>query len=462
LEPAVVRGDSYEYTLSLVNNGPRTAKDISVYATVPDSVVLSGFSLTPEAQKADTVFWKTDSLIAGQSLTITYQALLTPTLPFVPFPLPAIAMASAANDTLLANNSDSVTVYGIDRYKTPRPKAYDITVNMISLTDTSIIVDDKLFSAARPGEDYIYQISIANLGGGRADTAVVTQILPDSVIYTGASLPFLTREQQTIRWQLLNLDAGETRTIQVDVSLPQQLPLDIDPRISAVTVDAKNDSVFENNSAADTVMVLFPAPPAPQPFIEAMPVEIQVRDAIEIRVMVDVEIFQWDLFVYFADGSTDSTYADDFIATNALLPGEWFDVEPLFTDTEFKTLSKTEQIRFEIRVIDFYGQHASAETAVTIKSFNDMVLDRNQFRPGLGDPLIINFRLSSNRVAQLDVYDVAGRHITKLSEEFYPAGWNVFSWNGLTRTGLMVGSGVYIITIRSGEYKDWKKFMIVR
>jgi len=32
----------------------------------------------------------------------------------------------------------------------------------------------------------------------------------------------------------------------------------------------------------------------------------------------------------------------------------------------------------------------------------------------------------------------------------------------LTNTGTMVGSGVYIVTLRSGEYKDWKKFMIVR
>jgi flagellar hook assembly protein FlgD len=77
-------------------------------------------------------------------------------------------------------------------------------------------------------------------------------------------------------------------------------------------------------------------------------------------------------------------------------------------------------------------------------------------------PLGINFKLSSNRVARLDVYDLNGVCIAKLAEGPFNAGWNTYHWNGLTEDGRKVGSGVYIIALRSGEFTAWKKCIIVR
>jgi hypothetical protein len=62
----------------------------------------------------------------------------------------------------------------------------------------------------------------------------------------------------------------------------------------------------------------------------------------------------------------------------------------------------------------------------------------------------------------LDLYDVSGRHITKITEDIYQGGWNLYLWSGNTETGLKVGSGVYIVTLRSGEFNSWKKFILVR
>ncbi len=59
-------------------------------------------------------------------------------------------------------------------------------------------------------------------------------------------------------------------------------------------------------------------------------------------------------------------------------------------------------------------------------------------------------------------YDLAGVHLGKLSEDLYNAGWNTYYWNGRLPNGMLAGSGVYIITLHSGEFKDWKKCMIVR
>jgi hypothetical protein len=89
-------------------------------------------------------------------------------------------------------------------------------------------------------------------------------------------------------------------------------------------------------------------------------------------------------------------------------------------------------------------------------------LDRNVFRPEAESPLDIRFKLSNRRAAQLDIYDIAGRHITQLTQGVYQGGWNSYSWDGITETGQGAGSGVYLVTLRSGEFNSWKKFIIVR
>ena len=92
----------------------------------------------------------------------------------------------------------------------------------------------------------------------------------------------------------------------------------------------------------------------------------------------------------------------------------------------------------------------------------EMKLDRNVFRPELEDALAINFKLARSAVARLDAYDVTGYHITRIAEDYFPGGWNVYLWNGLLEDGRKAGSGVYIITLRSDDYKTYKKVIIVR
>ena len=198
------------------------------------------------------------------------------------------------------------------------------------------------------------------------------------------------------------------------------------------------------------------------PYIEADPKVVTVGELIKVRVSVDHEVASWDLWVYLANNQIDSSYGDVFIKNTKLIPDQWFRVEPDYKPIALLTNAKQEPIKFEIHTLDEYGNRAIANTDVMIHEANDLSLDRNTFEPDLQDPLQIRFRLSSSRSAQLDLYDIAGRHISLLTEGVFPAGWSTYYWNGLTREGVKVGSGVYIVTLRAGEYNDWKKFMIVR
>ncbi|MGH7495568.1 MAG: T9SS type A sorting domain-containing protein, partial [bacterium] len=143
--------------------------------------------------------------------------------------------------------------------------------------------------------------------------------------------------------------------------------------------------------------------------------------------------------------------------------GAWFEVMPTFRNTRLFTAAKSEQLIFEVRTRDIFGFAGTASAPVVVQSNNDMVLDRNVFEADREGPLQIKFKLSSNRHARLEVYDLAGHHVTTLSDAPYAAGWNTHSWNGfITERGYPAGSGVYLITLRAGEYDDWKKVIIVR
>jgi len=211
-----------------------------------------------------------------------------------------------------------------------------------------------------------------------------------------------------------------------------------------------------------TVVITVEAPPAPVPYIEAVPTLVTVGNPVRVQVMVDNPVALWDLWVYLADGEIDSSYGDAFVQKTVLVPDKWYQIDPDYKPSRLTTTAKQEIIKFEIRILDEYGNSAKAETGVMVHEANDLSLDRNTYEPDIQEPLQIRFRLSSSRSARLDLYDIAGRHISMLTEEVFPSGWTTYYWNGLTNEGVKVGSGVYIVTLLSDDYKDWKKFMIVR
>ena len=169
-----------------------------------------------------------------------------------------------------------------------------------------------------------------------------------------------------------------------------------------------------------------------------------------------------EILVRYVDGTTDQTYADDYISSTALVENQWLEIDPVFLNTRLVTAAEFEDIIFEIQTTDVCGNLGSAQISVTIRSSDDCLLDRNVFTPASQTPLGILFKLSTNRNAKVDLYDITGYHITKITEGPYNAGWNTYPWDGRTEEGQPVGSGVYIITIRSGKLDCVLKVIIVR
>jgi len=469
LSPAVRPGGKIAYTLEIQNFGPDEASEIVVRQILPPYFTVQGSDPVHSPFGTGSVIWHFDHLAAGQSLTISLWGEVSFALPAQDSLLVSYSEVSATTqDPLLSNNKDQALVYALQAEQEPpipASKNFDLALDYRAVTDTTIMVNGQSQQAVLAGQTYSYLITLTNNGPGTARDILLWALVPDSVSISSPT-PFV-QKSDTLFWNLDSLAAAGSTQITFNASVAKLLPQDPFELFSAGRVAADNDTTSGNNDGQALVYALQaeqepPIPDVPLPYITAQPALVQVNDSVTVEVKVEGAIVTWDIWVYYVNGRIDSSFADDYILDHPLISGVWHQDLPLFGETRLLTSALEEPVIFELRVRDAYGRMATAQSMIKIFSMNRMKLDRNVYEPDRQEPLAIQFKLSSNRVARLDVYDIAGTHIAKLSETDYLAGWNTYYWDGRTSGGMLAGSGVYIITIHSGDFKDWKKCMIVR
>lgn len=77
----------------------------------------------------------------------------------------------------------------------------------------------------------------------------------------------------------------------------------------------------------------------------------------------------------------------------------------------------------------------------------------NPFNPST----VIKYELPLNNMVSLKIYDILGREVKTLVNEIQNAGSYSVVFNGST-----LASGVYIYTLRSGNFSATKKMMVVK
>ncbi|MDZ7285782.1 MAG: VWA domain-containing protein [candidate division KSB1 bacterium] len=448
---SVSPGESYAYRLRVRNLGPHPGTGIRLSQALPDSVSL--LSAVPAATRSgDSLIWHIPQLNAGQVDSFRVNVQFAAQVPSSLTQITSLALITAANDTASANNTATNTLRVISP-PPPPAKNTDLALGFSAETQTP--------GSVSPGESYAYRLRVRNLGPHPGTGIRLSQVLPDSVSLLSA-VPAATRSGDSLIWHIPQLNAGQVDSFAVNVQLAAQVPASLTQITSTATLAAANDTSAANNSVTNTLNVIFLPPPLLAPKITATPEVVQVTDSVFIRVQVEQPILRWDLWVYFVTGRIDSSYADGFIAATPLTPQTWHEVRPAFGETRLLTQARQEKIEFELRTIDSFGRFASSRAGVTVRSGNDLVLDRNIYEPEHQGPLAINFRLSSNRSARLDLLDLNGQKVTELITAPFRAGWNTHFWNGMTQDGRRVGSGVYLITLHSEAFNDWKKVIVVR
>ncbi|MBU0712301.1 carboxypeptidase regulatory-like domain-containing protein [bacterium] len=74
----------------------------------------------------------------------------------------------------------------------------------------------------------------------------------------------------------------------------------------------------------------------------------------------------------------------------------------------------------------------------------------------------IEFALPKTSKVTLTIYNLMGQMVQELVQNEYPAGYQRVIWNGQDSRGNVVGSGVYIYTLKAGNFSQTRKMILMR
>jgi hypothetical protein len=74
----------------------------------------------------------------------------------------------------------------------------------------------------------------------------------------------------------------------------------------------------------------------------------------------------------------------------------------------------------------------------------------------------LEFTLPKACHVRLDIYDIVGRRVRTLVDEYLVAGYKVVNWNGKDDSENEVPTGVYFYRIKAGEFTQAKKMILLK
>lgn len=230
----VIGGNTLTYTLSITNNGPASATNVTVLDALPAGVSLLSAtgSQGSGCSGSTTATCDLGSLAVGGSATVTV----------------VVAVPASGAGTLINNVSVSATETELNSGNNTDSE----TTAIIRRADLSITKSDNP-DPVLAGEVLTYTLSITNAGPSDAAGVVVTDTLPAGVVFGSASGGCAhTGGVVTCTVGALASGASGSYTLSVTVNSDEAGPLSNIANVSALTPDSNTS----NNSAAEATTVI--------------------------------------------------------------------------------------------------------------------------------------------------------------------------------------------------------------
>ncbi len=469
-------GESFSYFITVSNETKFEAENIVVKDILPDSVRAENFFA------GDTLQWKLGSLAPYSDTTMTFSAAISPNMPEGTNLLINTVFIQADDEEpdKFSNNSATDTVYNY-----VEPVIIDVAVFSTAKTDSFVVEGADTLWFADAGKSFSYFITVSNETKFEAENVVVKDILPDSV-RTDA---FFAGD--TLQWELGSLAPFSDTTLTFGAVVAPNMPEGTSLLNNTVYVEAKNEDsgMLANNMSIYNIYS----------YVEPVIIDISVYSTVKTdSFQVQGADTLWfvksgETYSYFITITNESKFKAENVIIKNILPDsvrvenysagdtlQWHigDLLPFArasVNFEATVSSKitTNVLELTNKVLvqadkenpELLFNNISINKVFTVPPNEGCALfnlDLNVFLPEKDDLLGINFELNSSRPARLDIYDISGYHIRELTETTFNSGSNRFEWDATTDNGQKVGSGTYIITLRSGNLICWKKVIIVR
>ncbi len=363
----------------------------------------------------------------------------------------------------------------IGKYKAPNI-GVDLFVVKTAKTDSFSVGAIDTIQFVRPEEIYSYRISYGNLGSNPCYNAQLKDVLPSFVdIRSGTFNQEPTRisaDQHQLFWQIHSLLPGEVRSITFDVQVKRTLPRWQIALIDSAFITHEQDEKLENNTSINIVYKI-PIEVGP-PALRLSPEKIRPYDPIAVELQVFEMMVDWDILIYFEDGTMVDTCGNRFVSTHTpLLPvelaDEWYRIIPDFKDTWKRTENEEEKIIFKFKGKTNYNELREAEAFVVAKAEFDCKIHPIIIKPGLPggpDRVFVDLTMPKDQTLTVSIYNVAGELVRKFPEIRNLRGGEkyekIVSWDGRDENGNFVASDVYVIIVTAGSNQISKKVIVIR
>ncbi|MBM4171635.1 MAG: T9SS type A sorting domain-containing protein, partial [Ignavibacteria bacterium] len=115
------------------------------------------------------------------------------------------------------------------------------------------------------------------------------------------------------------------------------------------------------------------------------------------------------------------------------------------------------EFKYKLRQIDFDGTYDfSSEIIVMLDEINKFQLEQNYPNP-FNPFTTISYQLPVSGQVTLTVYDLLGRKVEELVNDFQESGFYAINFNGIN-----LPSGTYFYKLECGTFSETKKFILMK
>jgi len=168
-----------------------------------------------------------------------------------------------------------------------------------------------------------------------------------------------------------------------------------------------------------------------------------------------------------ASGQSTTSNSSGYYEFIRLAPGN-YSVSPSKTGWSF-TPGSSNYVGLSacIEEQNFIGNCALAPTVTVVAtpSFTASVkIYNSEINPTQGEKAVVRWSQPRFGTVKIVLYNLLGdKVITLVDNQTYPAGRDhEVTWNGRSKTGSVVGSGIYIVNIQAGDYKSRGKIAVLK
>ncbi|MEZ4913616.1 MAG: DUF11 domain-containing protein [Chitinophagales bacterium] len=203
----IEQGESFSYTITLVNEGPDAATGVQVLENLPSGVSYVSHSSSLGTYNSNVGVWSITSLAAGASATLTIEVMATGE-GSVANVAQVIASGEEDPDSTPNNNNpaeddqdDAVVTITV-----PGEPMIDLELNK---TASKLVMN--------VGETFTYTISVSNEGPDMATGVSVNELLPSGVSYVSHVSSTGTYVPSTATWTIGTMNAGSVASLTIEV-----------------------------------------------------------------------------------------------------------------------------------------------------------------------------------------------------------------------------------------------------